>query len=254
MKMYIILTLCITFATILVLLCIWKFLPSLHSQNHSLLDADAVASATRLMNYPAEITDRSTYDALTFDPQKAEYGIISYQLSKPAWIRIRIVRKEQKDLVLRTLVDWAYREEGKNIEKWDAKDQSGSLVDNRQCFVTFDVDSKEHRKHDRGKCRELQVEIISPAGGNVNGICKISARLIKDGSGYGEIHGYEARYYIDYRLQNEVSYPEGFSGDFDFFWDTGSCENGEYIIVVVVNDHCDHIGSTSMKVFIKSGD
>ena len=54
-----------------------------------------------------------------------ETGNIRYELTVPAWVRIRIGVKDGP--LYRNICDWEKRESGKHIETWDGKDLSGTF-------------------------------------------------------------------------------------------------------------------------------
>ncbi|UCG59479.1 MAG: hypothetical protein JSU70_08190, partial [Phycisphaerales bacterium] len=106
---------------------------------------NAVTEATPIaLLSPVRVTEISTFGALSFDPKEKEFGEISYKLSRPAWIRIRIVLRNDEQLVLRTLVDWSKREAGKHVETWDGRDAAGHPINKTRfpCFITIDADSE----------------------------------------------------------------------------------------------------------------
>ena len=60
---------------------------------------------------------------LSFDIEK---GTVGYTLPEPAWVRLRI-GIQNGGALLRTLMDWEFRNKGKYVEKWDWKNSSGQV-------------------------------------------------------------------------------------------------------------------------------
>lgn len=190
---------------------------------------------------PVSIMNRSTQEALTFDPTKREYAVISYWLTKPANIRIRIVHNENKNLVLRTLIDWESQPFGQNHIKWDGRDAYGNIV-NKKSLIVFDGDSRIHSNHEAARCHELS---LSPAFNDtkISGNYKISVNIVGD-TAYGNKSGYYAYFYVDYDLLEKKFFkPDARIIDFD--WNTSKIENGNHIVTINVEDLNDHVGTIS---------
>ena len=62
--------------------------------------------------FPVSIINRSTYEAMTFDPSLGKPATISYGLNKGGCIRIRLTCRGQESLVIRTLQDWTNQDFG----------------------------------------------------------------------------------------------------------------------------------------------
>jgi hypothetical protein len=198
-----------------------------------------------------KITEISTFDALTFDPSAKKSGTISYKLSKPAWVRIRILLRRDEQLVLRTLTDWSEREAGKQTETWDGRDAAGHLVDKAKfpCFIAIEADSEIHRKHERAMCRDLRLglKLKDSPPGPVSGKVGVQVALDDKTKGYGEKSGYRVRAYVDFKLVHSFTYNPGAGRGFDFPLDTAGLSAGEHLLTVVVDDGADHVGSASLK-------
>ena len=84
-----------------------------------------------------------------------------YTLSKPAWIRIRLLSRKDPRLVLRTLVNWEARDLGENGEKWNGLDASGWPIDPRRCPGLFVIEgeSPTHTGHDWNRCGDPRLRI-----------------------------------------------------------------------------------------------
>ncbi len=202
-------------------------------------------------NLPVKITEISTFDALTFDPEAKNSGTISYKLSKRAWVRVRILLRSDEQLVLRTLVDWSERKAGKHVETWDGRDAAGHLVDKARfpCFVAIDADSEIHRKHPRAMCKDLRLSLklkdSSPEP--VSGKLGVEVTLDDDTRGFGQQLGYKVRAYVDFKLIHSFTYKPKARRGFDFTLETSGLSTGEHLLTVVVDDGADHVGSTSLK-------
>ena len=215
--------------------------------NLSLIEIETPDPAYQIL--PVRILDRSTYEALTFDPHQQRFATISYWLTKPARIRIRMVRRDQKDLVLRTLLDWVPQKFGRNEVRWDGRDACGNLIDNRKMLFIFEGDSPLHQEHDPEKCHELRLRIISPeSGATISRLSEISIK-IRENSGYGKESGYELRVYVDYSLVFKRSL--GRNSERFRLPDVSTIEDGEHLVTINFDDYHDHIGTLSIKVNIQ---
>lgn len=213
---------------------------------------NAITGATPIaLRSPVRVTEIYTFDALTFDPKDKSSGVISYKLSKPAWIRIRIVLRGNEQVVLRTLVDWSKRQTGKHVERWDGKDESGHLIDKRTfpCFVKIEADSKVHQEHPRAICRDfrLNAKLKDSGDGAEEGKTEVEIILDEAKQSQGQSSGYTVRAYVNFKLVHSSTHKERTWPAFDFPLDTTNLSTGEHLLTVVVDDGADHVGSTSLK-------
>lgn len=191
---------------------------------------------------PVSIMNRSTQEALTFDPAKQEYAVISYWLTKSAKIRIRIVHNENKNLVLRTLLNWELQPFGHNKVKWDGRDAYGNII-NKKSLIIFDGDSRFHKDHEDVRCHELNLRHALNSNTTINGNYKIAVNIDGDPA-YGNKSGYNAYFYVDYKLLEKKYFkPDTMVMDFD--WNTSTIENGNHIVTINVDDFHDHVGTIS---------
>lgn len=217
------------------------------------IEVDAATRATpRRLAAPLEITNISTYEALNFDRAFQDYGTLSYELSKPAWVRIRLVARGNEHLVLRTLVDWSERKPGKNIERWDGRDATGYLVD-QPCRFVIEGDNAEHAAHDRSKCGEMLLQIAEPSRGAVLA-SRVMVRVVFAGvkQGYVAEMGATLRVYMDYVLSGERRYAAPAAGPFEWEWDTTAMANGSHLVTINLNDGYDHVGTASVEVEVRN--
>lgn len=220
------------------------FLPSTADQSDGhLLKIDT--PDVGYLNFPVRIISKSTSEVFTFDPTKGEQAAISYKLTRDGDIRIRIVRRGQKDLVIRTLLDWTHQEFGKHEIKWDGRDASGNIVDNKRVFVDFAGDSKEHKPHEREKCHEPNLKITYPdsSGTVIHSLSEISAKVTDEDVYWGE-EGYTLRVYVDYVLlykSDTMKVSEFHLQDLPF-------DDGEHIITINLDDGHDHVGTASIRI------
>lgn len=203
------------------------------------LQIDAVTASTRLADHPTEIRSISTYEALTFDPAKQGEAPFSYVLSRPAWIRIRIVHRGDEELLLRTLEDWSQRDEGRNAGTWDGRDGDGNLLDGSQCRVVFTAaDRSQHAGHAWQECADLPVRIgtkASPAG------VRVTTTLADSSPSRGG--EYEVRFYVDAKLQARQRHAA--AAPLEWTWEAVSAAAGSHRLTVVVDDGRDHLGTAS---------
>lgn len=201
------------------------------------------------LNFPVRILARSTGEAMTFDPKQGKPATISYKLTRDGNIRLRVTRRDREDLVLRTLLDWTHQEFGPHEVKWDGRDASGNIVDNRRCFIEFKGDDPKHKKHDPSKCHELSLTILSPAqGGSISKLSDVRLKL-KGDRAYGQDDGYELRTYIDYEPASTSSL-EKETTEFALP-DVENLPPGEHLITVNIEDGHDHIGVAGIRVNVQ---
>ncbi len=207
--------------------------------------------------FPVSIMNRSTYEAMTFDPSLGKPATISYSLNKSGCIRIRLVHRNQPSLLIRTLQDWTNQGFGKYELKWDGRDASGNIVDNKKILVLFEAKDQgkglQHQEHDEDNCRDplLIIKTRSDPVQVVRGTFKAQAILTGEAHGSGDVTGCEARYFIDYRLCKTERFKKGIK-QFDFDIDITGLKNGEHLITVNVDDLHDHIGSAGIKIKVEN--
>jgi len=200
--------------------------------------------------------NRSTHEVLTFDPSHGKSATISYSLNKPGCIRIRLVHREQPDLLIRTLQDWINQEFGKHELKWDGRDASGNIVDNKRIFVLFESKDqgkgRQHHDHPQELCRDplLMIKTLLNPCESVKGMLEIQASVVGEARNSQNEAEYEARYYIDYKLFKVEKFEKGMN-NFIFKIDTNGLQNGEHLITVNVDDLHDHIGSAGLRVSVE---
>ena len=225
-----------------------------------------------------EVKDLEFYPA-QFIPISGETGTIQYHLEEPGIVRVYIRPRKRRFLAVRTLADWEPQQAGEHNLVWDGKDDHGNVLNpalywavvqcqplrgavprehlplNRELHHEdmMDVEGHErihaHTLHEVEKCRQLKIDIISPAAmEKISGTCRISVKVRDNARGYGREVGHSARYYVDYHLLNEDKDVAGPSASWD--WDTRAIPNGWHVLSVACCDHHDHMGSDSIAVKI----
>jgi len=98
---------------------------------------------------------------LSFDKKT---GVISYELTVPAWVRIRMGIVDGP--LYRTILDWQERSRGKHKETWDGMDSSGSfkLTGREDLVFTFNYFTAGDEY-----LQDVQVADILPLSGNLSG-------------------------------------------------------------------------------------
>jgi len=199
--------------------------------------------------FPVSIINRSTYEALTFDPRIGKPATISYGLTKAGVIRLRIVRRDNPGLLLLTLQDWTEQEFGRHEAKWDGRDASGNIIDNKKVLIIFDAKDQafegKHQEHDARRCYDPKLIIeITPQKikGNLEIITSFS-----EGPDKLKWASYEIKYFIDYSLFKREVFKD-MKDKFYFSLDTAKLSNREHVITVNIDDFNDHIGTASLKI------
>ena len=160
--------------------------------------------------FPVSIMNRSTYEATIFDPTLGKPATISYRLNKAGCIRIRLSHRDQPKIILRTLIDWTNQEFGQYAVPWEGCDSSGNIVENKRILFLFEAKDQskclQHQEHDEGKCRDplLKIETQPDSYQIVKGPFEIRTTLTGGEDNLGHKRGYEVRYFINYKLVNDL--------------------------------------------------
>ena len=218
-------------------------------------------------------TDAEAISAFTFDPTKGETGTISYTLTEPAKVRVRLIDREDPELIHRVLISYEKHEPGVHEIEWDGKDASGNDVDPMGGLVIIQAELTStkltrqaiemaslvghpyghlHRTHDSEKCGFYTLQFSEPAPGSVlTGEVKLVLELLGDFRGYAEEGGIGVRGYVDKTLVlNQWLEPEEVIANFPYLtWtlDTSAFPDGEHILRLSMCDHSDHPGMASLK-------
>ncbi len=192
------------------------------------------------LRYPLRIMNRSTYEAYHFAPDKGELATLSYSVSKTGWVRVRLIRRDDHAVVLRTLSDWTEANYGRRYRvQWHGTDASGNPVDRRRMFVSFEsrdsVSGGIHQRHPTAHCRDPQLTIAN--SGN-----QIVAQL--DGS-LPLPDAYRGRLYVDFELVEEVVFDRA-AGTFAFDFRPGAFAPGEHLLTINIDDYQDHVATASL--------
>ena len=213
-----------------------------------------------------EILKNSALGALRFDPAMGETGKIRFTLSDAgiARVRVRHASPSGAPAIIQTIVDWKEFPAGENAVAWDGKDSDGNIVDLKKCSFEITADKLReplqegesaepkkpfyfhpHFKHSASVCRDLVMEMESPADGStVSGICSVKITVDESKAGYQNI-GHGLRFYVDRKLKKEKDCD---TATVTLKWDTTKVANGRHLITVNVCDHHDHVGIKTVEV------
>ena len=218
------------------------------------------------------ITDAEAITSFTFDPTKGETGTISYTLTEPAQVRIRLIDRSDPELIHRVLISFEKQEPGFHEIQWDGLDASGNFVNPKEIRVSIHAELTAtkltrkaiemfslvghpyghlHRTHDPDKCGVYTLQFIEPAPGSVlSGEVKLVLE-VGDFRGFAEEGGVGIRGYVDKTLVlDQWLEPEEVRAKFPYLtWtlDTSAFSNGEHILRLAMCDHSDHPGVASLK-------
>lgn len=216
--------------------------------------------------------------AFAFDPRKGEKGVITYTITEPARISIKLIKKGTRELYLSTILNWEERGAGTHTEYWDGKDYSGNIIEDlSQVFMVMEGEPMStfkpgaysveglsdeeiihghkwghpHNEYQEGTNVIPVLSITSVKDGDVlSGVVKVDSKLETDERGYGEKVGYGVRYYLNNILVNEEFYDAKSNGNFSYDVDTTAFPDGEYTLYVGMCDHHQHSTSRGCKVRI----
>jgi hypothetical protein len=202
--------------------------------------------------FPVSIMNRSTYEVTEFDPSLGKPATISYNLNKAGCIRIRIVHRKQNALVIRTLQDWTKQPFGHYELKWDGRDSSGNIVNNKPLFVLFQaqdqIGNRQHQNHDPRVCRDSLVSVERVKGSKpVRGALEIRATQNENTPKPETENGCQVRYYVDYALVKTENSDKG-QPVFQASLDVSSLGKGKHLITINVDDLRGHVASGGMQI------
>ena len=219
------------------------------------------------------LTDVEAITAFTFDPTKGETGTISYTLTEPANVRVRLIDKADPELIHRVLISYEEQEPGVYDIEWDGCDASGNYVDPFEVRISIQAEHTAtkltrhaievfslvghpyghlHRTHDPEKCGFYSLQFTEPEQGSVlTGEVKLVLEVTGDFRGFAIEGGVGIRGYVDKTLVlNQWLEPEEVRAKFPYLtWtlDTSAFPNGEHILRLSMCDHSDHPGMASLK-------
>lgn len=220
------------------------------------------------------ITNQEAISTFHFDPTKGEKGVISYDLTAPAKVRVRIVNREDPELIYKTLISYQEQVPGTHKLEWDGRDDAGNFVDLNTVGVQIQAELLStkltqkavemfslvgspyghlHRLHDPNKCGFFTIHFTEPASESVlSGEVKLLIEVVGPFRGYAEEGGVGIRGYVDKTLVlDQWLEPEDVRAKFPYLtWtlDTSAFPDGEHILRLSMCDHKDHPGVASLKV------
>ena len=100
---------------------------------------DVVTGASRFQSERARALDRKTADALSAKCPSSPPAELSFYLTKPAWVRVRVVDRRDDHIVYRTLWSWRYRPKGRQRLHWDGRRDSGDCFDKSHAFIQIQL-------------------------------------------------------------------------------------------------------------------
>ncbi|HOW35738.1 MAG TPA: hypothetical protein PL155_04930 [Candidatus Omnitrophota bacterium] len=214
---------------------------------------------------------------------------ISYELTKPATIRIRVGSISGPQY--KTLVNWENQKKGKHILRWDGKDTSGAfnILDNRKFTFSFNYYlpnenepvmreyagsdiilsdnfigrvpvssriSQNHKKHKKQHCRDIEVLFKVPDNmpRTKEGILKIQGMCpitVEFPDQYKTWFGQE-RFSINIFIDDVFVKGEAM-GYVPYTWnfDTQGISKGKHLITVNLKGFKDHIGVGSLPFVVE---
>lgn len=235
-----------------------------------------------------EKKEEEVIKGLSFDPETAT---VSYELTHPAKVRIRVGTKEGP--LFRTVIDWKERGPRIHKETWDGMDASGKikLVGNYDLVFTFNYFTEDdaylknvgiqdimphpeqlivgrflpsldinriHKKHNPAHCHDPQLVIKLPK--NVR-LTKEDGAIIKDKTQIMvDIPQKDKEWFTRERYSIHVFIDgvfltgelEGYS-PYNFVFDPTHINTGPHVLTVNYSGFADHIAMVSIPVFIEKG-
>ncbi|MDD5174081.1 MAG: hypothetical protein PHV48_04575 [Candidatus Omnitrophica bacterium] len=223
--------------------------------------------------------------SLAFDPKTAA---VSYELSHPAKVRVRIGTKEGP--LFRTIVDWEKRDKGLHKEEWDGLDLTKKvrLSGERDLAFTFNYFTEDdtllknvateeilpnpaqvaigrflpslnisllHKDHDPAFCHEPELVIKLPKDVKIG---KDGYAVIKSRTPITiDIAEKDKQFFTCERYSIHIFIDEAFlTGElegyspYNFIFDPENFKSGKYLITVNYSGFNDHIGIASLPIYI----
>ncbi|MBI5286016.1 MAG: hypothetical protein HY878_00300 [Deltaproteobacteria bacterium] len=252
----------------------------MHEHNHDITH-EHPEGHDGLKPVKVEFTDFKMERAFAFGPAKGEKGIITYTIPEPARISVKVIKAGTRELYLKTIVNWEYREAGTHTETWDGRDYDGDIIELSSAIIVMEgepistyapgeysikglSDEEIIHGHPWGHSHnvyresanvipEFKVTSIKD-GDTLSGLARIDSHIEERGGskGYGDEAGYGVRYYLDNVLVQEEFYDRKCDGKFSYLLDTTSFSDGEYTLYVGMCDHHQHVTSRGYKVRISN--
>lgn len=223
---------------------------------------------------------------LNFDKER---GIVGYELTMPAWVRIRLGLKEGP--MCKTLVDWEKRASGVHQEKWDGLDPSGTvrLAQEEDMVFTFNYFTagneyitaanvndymmppenmiigrtlptlklnQMHKNHPREFCHDPQLNVVLPKDilQTEKGIYIIEDKAPIEIS----IADVDKQWFSPERYSIHIFIDGVFAGGelegyspYKWIFDPEHLNQGEHLIMVNFAGFNDHFGIAAIPVYIK---
>ena len=83
-------------------------------------------------------TDFKMDRAFAFDPAKSEQGVITYTIPESARISVKVLKAGTRELYLKTILNWEYRDAGTHTETWDGKDYDGKIIELSEAIIIIE--------------------------------------------------------------------------------------------------------------------
>lgn len=197
---------------------------------------------------------------LSFDVNTGE---IKYTLPEPALVRIRIGIRDGGPM-LRTLVDWEYKEAGPQVEVWDKKDETGKVNFGTRsdyflvlaCIPSEANRTDFHSDQIRGLRKSPQLQVTFPQSmqkseegiPTLSGIVPVRIEIDKKDHWITQTK-YEVGLYVDHVFIIEDE--EG-TNPITYQLDTHKLNNGMHILTTVITCFDGEAGTKNLLVLINN--
>lgn len=221
---------------------------------------------------------------LSFDK---ETGVVSYELTQPAWVRIRVGRGDGP--LYRTICDWERRPTGEHKEAWDGMEPSGAfkLTGRKDLAFTFNYFTagdeyisnikvsdmqppageisgrhlpnlkinRLHKNHPREFCHEPEIRIDLPKDTpkTKDGIYIVKDKIpVLISLGSKDKSWFRSERYSTHIFVDDVFVQGELDGYAPYTWmfDPKGLNEGRHLIIVNLAGFNDHYGISSLPVYV----
>jgi len=218
-------------------------------------------------------------------PSDGGNASITYTMPEPGFVTIRVLKRGTRELYLATIVNFEYRDAGRQTEIWDGRNFYGERLDASKTPFTYRIRAESANaappppgykqiEYEPGQTQQELIQVTNferhihtwhenkyenvplltiskPKPEQVlTGMVVVKSGVDKERRGFGDKYGYGVRYYVDNDIIHEEFYTPESGGNFYYELDTTAYEDGKHLLYVGMCDHNEHVTSHGIEVVI----